>query len=160
MGWFWPTSSCPEISGQPAQKRILQPGDFRPGLPQTRPKHRRRVEIGSKLSPATEGISPWSPSGCAILRSHQGMVMFHPRAQFYAQQKRTALYRRGRNRILTNSTQVVILRTERALPVDGQPLRLLQEVTADCGDRLGGYFFLPLCTCKNRPQMPMITKQN
>ena len=25
---------------------------------------------------------------------------------------------------------------------------------------MGGYFFLPLCTCKNRPQMPMMTRQS
>ena len=151
----------PRNLGATGAKENIATRGFSPWAPPEAPGNTAgRIEIGSKLSPATKGFLPWSPSGCAILRSHQGMVMFHPRAQFYAQQKRTALYRRGRNRILTNSTQVVILRTERALPVDGQPLRLLQEVTADCGDRLGGYFFLPLCTCKNRPQMPMITKQN
>ena len=135
---------------------------------------------GAKENIATRGFSPWAPPDAPETPQEGGdrlkiepsnrSILKQPTERNFAlsqipsvwdfRQKRTALYRRGRNRILTNPTQAVILRIERALPVDGQPLRLLQEVTADCGDRLGGYFFLPLCTCKNRPQMPMITKQN
>ena len=148
MGWFWPTSSCPEISGQPAQKKILQPGNFRPGLPPDAPETPQ--EGGDRLK--------IEPSNRSILKqpTERNFALSQIPSVWDFRQKRTALYKRGRNRILTNPTQAVILRIERALPVDGQPLRLLQEVTADCGDRLGGYFFLPLCTCKNRPQMPTI----
>jgi hypothetical protein len=128
MGRFWPTSSCPEISGQPVQKRILQPGAFRPDLHQTCQKHRRRgMEIGPKLDRFPQN---------------------------WGEQKRAALYRRGRNRILTNSTSAVILRIERALPVDGQPLDTVTRSNRSCWEQ-GGYFFL--LTAIKRPIMPMIT---
>ena len=74
--------------------------------------------------------------------------------QNWGEQKRTALYRRGRNRILTNSTSAVILRIERALPVDGQPLDTVTRSNRSCWEQ-GGYFFL--LTAIKRPIMPMIT---
>ena len=119
MGWFWPTSSCPEISGQPAQKKILQPGNFRPGLPPDAPETPQ--EGGDRLK--------IEPSNRSILKqpTERNFALSQIPSVWDFRQKRTALYKRGRNRILTNPTQAVILRIERALPVDGQPLRQITQ---------------------------------
>ena len=58
---------------------------------------------------------------------------------------------------MTNPIQEVILRIERALPVDGWPPKdySLKRVTALVG-AWGGYFFF-LSAAIKRPIMPMIT---
>ncbi len=160
MGWFWPTSSCPEISGQPAQKRILQPGDFCPGLPPDAPETPQEGGDRLKIEPSNQGIFAVVSQRLRDFAQSPGHDDVPPLAAVLRPAKK--------NRPLQERTEQDIDKshtggyTENRKGAAGRRLapHWITEVTADCGDRLGGYFFLLLCTCKNRPQMPMITKQN
>ena len=46
---------------------------------------------------------------------------------------------------------------KRALPADGWPLSHVIEVIAELWEGDGGHFFF---ACRNRPMMPMTTRQN